>query len=68
MANNHVPLVADLYLFCYEGDFKLSLSANNKSEVLEAFNSTSLYLDDLLSIDNNFLMAWSIIFILQNFS
>ena len=32
----------------------LSLSEDNQSEVIEAFNSTSRYLDDLLNIDNNF--------------
>ena len=32
----------------------LSLSDDNKSEVIEAFNSTSRYLDGLLSIDNTF--------------
>ena len=30
----------------------LSLSENNQSGVIEAFNSTSRYLDDLLNIDN----------------
>ena len=48
------PLVADLFLFCYERDFMLSLSEDNQSDVIEAFNSTSRYLDDLLNIDNNF--------------
>ena len=33
----------------------LSLSKDNQSDVNEAFNSTSRYLDDLLNIDNNFL-------------
>ena len=47
-------LVADLFLFCYERDFILSLSEDNQSDVIEAFNSTSRYLDDLLNIDNNF--------------
>ena len=32
----------------------LSLSELNRSDVIEAFNSTSRYLDDLLNIDNNF--------------
>ena len=30
-----------------------SLSDANQSKVIEAFNSTSRYLDDLLNIDNN---------------
>ena len=32
----------------------LSLSEDNQSDVIEAFSSTSWYLDDLLNIDNNF--------------
>ena len=54
MGSNCAPLVADLLLFCYERDYMLSLSDANQSEVIEAFNSTSPYLDDLLNIDNNF--------------
>ena len=52
MGTNCAPLVADLFLFCYERDFMLSLSDNNQADVIEAFNSTSRYLDDLLNIDN----------------
>ena len=54
MGTNVAPLVADLLLFCYERDFMLSLSDDYKSEVTEAFNSSSRYQDDLLNIDNNF--------------
>ena len=49
MGPNCAPLVADLFLFCYERDFMLSLSDNNQADIIEAFNSTSRYLDDLLS-------------------
>ena len=54
MDTNCAPLVADLLLFCYERDFMLSLSDNNQTDIIEAFNSTSRYLDDhdLLNIDN----------------
>ena len=52
MVTNCAPLVADLFLFCYEKDFMLSLSDNNQADVVQAFNSTSRYLDDLLNIDN----------------
>ena len=38
----------------YERDFMLSVSEDNQSGVIEAFKSTSRYLDDLLNIDNNF--------------
>ena len=54
MGTNYAPLVADLFLFCYERDFMLSLSEDYQSDVVEAFNSTSRYLDDLLNIDYNF--------------
>ena len=54
MGTNCAPLVADLFLFCYERDCMLSHSEDNQSGVIEAFNSTSQYLDDLLNIDNNF--------------
>ena len=54
MGTNCAPLVADLFLFCYERDFMLSLSEDNQSGVIEAFDSTSRYLDDLLNIDNFF--------------
>ena len=52
MGTNCAPLVADLFLFCYERDFMLSLSDNNQADVAEVLNSTSRYLDDLLNIDN----------------
>ena len=54
MGTNCAPLVADLFLFCYERDFMLSFSNDNQSEIIEAFNAISWYLDDLLNIDNNF--------------
>ena len=39
--------------FCFVmRDFRLSLSDNNETDIIEAFNSTSRYLDDLLHIDN----------------
>ena len=49
---NCAPLVADLFLYCYERDFMDTLSHDNQADVIEAFNSTSRYLDDLLNIDN----------------
>ena len=38
MGTNCAPLVADLFLFCYERDFMLSLSDNNQMDIIEAFN------------------------------
>ena len=54
MGTNCVPLVADLFFFCYERDFMLSLLKDYKSDVIEDISSTSRYLDDLLNIDSNF--------------
>ena len=43
MGTNCAPLVADLFLFCFERDFMLSLSNNNQTDIIEASNSTSRY-------------------------
>ena len=52
MGTNCDPLVADLFLYCYERDFMHSLKHDNQVDVIKAFDSTSRYLDDLLNIDN----------------
>ena len=52
MGTNCAPLIADLFLFCYERDFMKSLSSESQADIIEAFNSTSRYLYDLLSIGN----------------
>ena len=52
MSTSCAPLVADLFLFCYERDFMKDLSNDNQADIIKAFNSTSRYLDDLLNIDN----------------
>ena len=50
MGTNCAPLVADLFLFCYERDFMTSLSDVKQTEIIEAFKSTSRYLiTDVLS-------------------
>ena len=52
MGTNCAPLVADLFLFCYEGDFMMSLSDDKQADVIDAFNTTSRYLDDILNVNN----------------
>ena len=52
MDTNCAPLVANLVLFCYERAFMMSLSDNKKADVIDAFSTTSRYLDDILSINN----------------
>ena len=51
MDTNCAPLVADLFLFCYERDFMVSLSDDNQADIIDAFNTTSRYLDDILNIN-----------------
>ena len=51
-STNCAPLVADLFLFCYERDFMNYFSNGNQADIMKEFNSTSHYLDDLLNIDN----------------
>ena len=46
------PLVAYLFLFCYERDFMISLSDDKQADIIHAFNTTSRYLDDILNINN----------------
>ena len=48
MGTNRAPLVADLFLFCYERDFMMSLSVDKQADVINAFNTTSIYLYDIL--------------------
>ena len=43
MGTNCVPFIADLFLFCYERKFMLTLSDKNQTDNIEAFNSTSRY-------------------------
>ena len=52
MGTNCAPLVADLFMFCYERDFMVSLSDDKQVDVIDAFNNTSRYLDEILNINN----------------
>ena len=52
MGTNCAPLVADLLLFCYERDFMMFLSDDKQADIIDAFNTTSRYLDDILNIYN----------------
>ena len=41
MGTNCVPIVADLFLFCYKRNCMMSLSGDNESVIIEAFDSMS---------------------------
>ena len=51
MGTNCAAVVADLF-FCYERDFMMSLSDDKQADIIDAFNTTSRYLDDILNINN----------------
>ena len=55
MGSNCAPLVAYLFLFCYESDFMVSLSDNNQADVIEPSNSKLRYLDDILNINTPYI-------------
>ena len=40
MGTNRAPLVADVFLFCYERDFMMSLSDDKQADAIDAFNTT----------------------------
>ena len=41
MGTNFDPLVTDLFLFCYERDFMMSVSDDKQADVIDASNTTS---------------------------
>ena len=48
MGTNCATLIADLFLFC----FMMSLSDDKQANIIDAFNTTSKYLNDILNINN----------------
>ena len=52
LGTNCAPLAADLFLFCYEWDFTVSISDDKQANASDAFNNTSRYLDDILNIND----------------
>ena len=45
MGHNCAPFIPYLLLFCYGRDFMVSLWYNNEAEIIQAFASTSRFLD-----------------------
>ena len=52
MDTNCTPLIADLFLLCYERDFMSNLHKFKQHDPKDMFNDTSRYLDDTFTIDN----------------
>ena len=57
MGTNCAPLIADLFLFCYERDFMSNLHKLKRYDLIDMFNDTSRYLDDIFTIKNGKLLA-----------
>ena len=66
MGNNCAPLIAELFLFCYERDFMMSLSDDKQADIIDAFNTTSRYLDDILDMNNVYLTIWLVKYTLHS--
>ena len=52
MGTNCAQLIADLFLYCYERDFMSNLQKSKRFDLIDKFNDTSWYLDDIFTIDN----------------
>ena len=69
MGTNCAPLIADLFLYCYERDFMSDLQKSKRFDLIDMFNDTSRYLDDIFTVDNpEFKKHISDIYIQLNFS
>ena len=52
MGTNYAPLIAGLLSFCYERDFMSDLQESKRFDLIDMFNDTSQYLDNIFTIDN----------------
>lgn len=54
MGTNCAPLIADLFLYCYESQFMARISKDpSKQHLVQKFNNTFRYLDDILALNND---------------
>ena len=44
--------IADIFLYCYEGDVMSDLHKSKHHDLIDMFNDTSRYLYDIFTIDN----------------
>ena len=52
IGTNCAQPIADLFLYCYERDFKPDLQKSKSFDLIDMFNDTPRYLDDIFTIDN----------------
>ena len=54
MGTNCAPLIADLFLYCYESQFMAKISKDpSQQHMVQKFNNTFRYLDDILALNND---------------
>ena len=54
MGTNCAPLIADLFLYCYESEFMTRINKDaTKNDFIQKFNNTYRYLDDILATNND---------------
>ena len=53
MGTNCAPLLADLFLYSYEGEFIQGLFKKNEKNLARFFNFTFRYIDDVISLINS---------------
>ena len=58
MGTSWSPLVAHLFRFSYERDFMMSHPDDKQTDIIDAFNTTSRYLDDILNTNDAILTIW----------
>ena len=51
MDTNYAPLIADLFLYCYERIFMSNLQKYKPYDLIDKFNNTARYLDDIFAIE-----------------
>ena len=51
MGTTYAPLIAYLFLHCYESIRMSNLQISELFDLIEKFNNTSRYLDDIFTID-----------------
>ena len=52
MGTNCAPIIADLFLFCWERDFMSNLHKSKQYDLIDLLNDTSRYLEEIFTIDN----------------
>ena len=52
MGSNCAPLIADLFLYCYERDFMSNLQKSKRFDLIDKLKDTSRYFDDIFTINN----------------